>query len=128
MQCLAMSELQLGAPDVMQPLHFVFLGQPRHTCAQCVACCVGIIGGNGSGKSTLFKMMMGQEQPDSGEVALGQTVVPMYSEQSREGLSDNNTVRTTAASNPHPCCSGKMCQIITNLCTAVQIANHCKEA
>ncbi|CAK0752347.1 hypothetical protein CVIRNUC_002139 [Coccomyxa viridis] len=53
---------------------------------------VGIIGGNGSGKSTLFKMMMGQEQPDSGEVALGQTVVPMYSEQSRDSLSNDNTV------------------------------------
>ena len=66
-----------------------------------MACCAGIIGGNGSGKSTLFKMMMGQEQPDSGEVAMGQTVVPMYSEQSREGLSDDNTVRTVSAYNPH---------------------------
>lgn len=53
----------------------------------------GIIGGNGSGKSTLFRMIMGQEQPDSGEVVMGQTVVPMYSEQSREGLSNENTVR-----------------------------------
>ena len=36
---------------------------------------------------------MGLEQPDSGEVVMGQTVVPMYSEQSREGLSKDNTVR-----------------------------------
>ena len=53
----------------------------------------GIIGGNGSGKSTLFRMIMGQEQPDSGEIVMGQTVVPMYSEQSREGLNDDKTVR-----------------------------------
>ena len=66
-----------------------------------MACCAGIIGGNGSGKSTLFKMMMGQEQPDSGEVTLGQTVVPMYSEQSRESLSDDNTVRTTPPLTPY---------------------------
>lgn len=36
---------------------------------------------------------MGLEQPDSGEMVMGQTVVPMYSEQSREGLSNDNTVR-----------------------------------
>lgn len=36
---------------------------------------------------------MGQEQPDSGEIVMGQTVVPMYSEQSREGLNDDKTVR-----------------------------------
>ncbi|CAL5227645.1 g10651 [Coccomyxa viridis] len=53
---------------------------------------VGIIGGNGSGKSTLFRMIMGQEQPDSGEIVMGQTVVPMYSEQSREGLNDDKTI------------------------------------
>jgi ABC-type sulfate/molybdate transport systems ATPase subunit len=38
-------------------------------------------------------MIMGLEQPDSGEIFMGQTVVPMYSEQSREGLSKDNTVR-----------------------------------
>ncbi len=37
-------------------------------------------------------MIMGLEQPDSGEIVTGQTVVPMYSEQSREGLSDEKTV------------------------------------
>ena len=45
--------------------------------------------------------MMGQEQPDSGEVALGQTVVPMYSEQSRDSLSNDNTVRTISLGRPH---------------------------
>ena len=42
-----------------------------------------------SGKSTLFKMIMGQEQPDSGDVRVGETVVPMYVEQSRSSLDGN---------------------------------------
>ncbi len=47
---------------------------------------VGIVGGNGAGKSTLFRMIMGQEKPDSGSLKLGETVVPMYVDQSRESL------------------------------------------
>jgi sulfate-transporting ATPase len=39
---------------------------------------VGIIGPNGAGKSTLFKMITGKEQPDSGEVSIGQTVKLAY--------------------------------------------------
>lgn len=42
-----------------------------------------------AGKSTLFKMIMGQEQPDSGTVKVGETVVPMYVEQSRSALSSD---------------------------------------
>ena len=53
----------------------------------------GIIGGNGSGKSTLFRMLMGLEQPDAGDLVLGETVQLMYSEQSREGLDGERTVR-----------------------------------
>jgi len=53
---------------------------------------VGIVGGNGAGKSTLFRMMMGIEKPDSGQLVMGETVVPMYVEQSRESLDDNKTV------------------------------------
>ena len=52
----------------------------------------GIIGGNGSGKSTLFRMLMGLEQPDSGDLVIGETVQLMYSEQSREGLDGQRTV------------------------------------
>ena len=55
--------------------------------------CSGIIGGNGSGKSTLFRMIMGEEQPDGGELVIGETVQLMYSEQSREGLDGECTVR-----------------------------------
>ncbi|EGF30430.1 putative ABC transporter ATP-binding protein [Oxalobacteraceae bacterium IMCC9480] len=53
---------------------------------------VGIIGPNGAGKSTLFKMIMGLEQPDSGEVAIGQTARISMVDQSRDTLSDNKTV------------------------------------
>ncbi|NLA88733.1 MAG: energy-dependent translational throttle protein EttA [Alcaligenaceae bacterium] len=53
---------------------------------------VGIIGPNGAGKSTLFRMIAGQEQPDSGEVKIGQTVQLAYVDQSRESLDDDKTV------------------------------------
>ena len=53
---------------------------------------VGIIGPNGAGKSTLFKMITGQEKPDSGEVNIGQTVKLAYVDQSRDSLSDAKTV------------------------------------
>lgn len=53
---------------------------------------VGIIGPNGAGKSTLFKMIKGIEQPDSGEVALGQTAKISLVDQSREDLGNTKTV------------------------------------
>ncbi|MCK9509350.1 MAG: energy-dependent translational throttle protein EttA [Pigmentiphaga sp.] len=53
---------------------------------------VGIIGPNGAGKSTLFKMIAGIEQPDSGEVSVGQTVQLAYVEQMRDALEDDKTV------------------------------------
>lgn len=53
---------------------------------------VGIIGPNGAGKSTLFKMITGKEQPDRGEVKIGQTVKMAYVDQSRDALSDAKTV------------------------------------
>ncbi|MCC7516083.1 MAG: energy-dependent translational throttle protein EttA, partial [Pseudomonadales bacterium] len=53
---------------------------------------VGIIGPNGAGKSTLFRMITGQEQPDSGTITLGDTVKLAYVEQSREKLDANKTV------------------------------------
>ncbi|EUJ11784.1 ATPase component of ABC transporters with duplicated ATPase domain [Methylophilaceae bacterium 11] len=53
---------------------------------------VGVIGPNGAGKSTLFKLITGKEQPDSGEVNIGQTVQLAYVDQSRDALSDSKTV------------------------------------
>ncbi|MCP4210645.1 MAG: energy-dependent translational throttle protein EttA [Halieaceae bacterium] len=53
---------------------------------------VGIIGANGMGKSTLFKILMGTEQPDSGEVSVGETVQLAYVDQSRDALDGSKTV------------------------------------
>jgi len=53
---------------------------------------VGIIGPNGAGKSTLFKMITGKEQPDSGEVAIGQTARVSIVDQNRDDLANTKTV------------------------------------
>ena len=53
---------------------------------------VGIIGANGMGKSTLFKIMIGEEQPDGGEVKVGETVKLGYVDQSRDDLAGDKTV------------------------------------
>jgi ATP-binding cassette ChvD family protein len=53
---------------------------------------VGIIGGNGAGKTTLFRMIIGDETPDSGTVETGQTVQLAYVDQSRDQLDGNKTV------------------------------------
>ncbi|XP_024526684.1 uncharacterized protein LOC9652383 [Selaginella moellendorffii] len=53
---------------------------------------VGVIGANGTGKSTLFRMLIGQESPDSGRLRIGETVVPLYVDQSRESLTPGRTV------------------------------------
>ncbi len=62
------------------------------TCSIPRGAIVGIIGGNGAGKSTFFKMLTGQEQPDSGTITLGDTVDLAYVDQSRDSLNDKNTV------------------------------------
>ena len=53
---------------------------------------VGIIGGNGAGKSTLFKIITGEEKPNTGQVSLGETVNLGYVDQSRDLLQGEKTV------------------------------------
>jgi ATP-binding cassette ChvD family protein len=53
---------------------------------------VGIIGANGAGKTTLFRMIVGQEKPDGGNLRVGETVVPAYVDQNRDTLDGSKTV------------------------------------
>src|SRR5574344_803938 len=58
---------------------------------------VGIIGPNGAGKTTLFKMVTGQEKPESGTLKIGETVQRITMEQGRESLDDSKTVWETSS-------------------------------
>jgi ATP-binding cassette ChvD family protein len=53
---------------------------------------IGVIGPNGAGKTTLFRMIVGQETPDGGELRVGNTVVSSYVDQSRDTLNPENTI------------------------------------
>ena len=53
---------------------------------------VGVIGGNGAGKTTLLRMITGEEQPDSGELRVGETVQLSYVDQSRDALDGGKNV------------------------------------
>ena len=53
---------------------------------------VGVIGPNGAGKTTLFRMLIGQEQPDSGTLKVGETVELGYVDQNRDALDPEKTV------------------------------------
>lgn len=53
---------------------------------------VGIVGANGAGKTTLFRMIMGEEKPDQGEMKVGETVKLAYVDQSRDALDDNKSI------------------------------------
>jgi ATP-binding cassette ChvD family protein len=53
---------------------------------------VGVIGANGAGKTTLFRMIIGQEKPDAGELRVGETVSLSYVDQSREALKGERSV------------------------------------
>jgi len=53
---------------------------------------IGVIGPNGAGKTTLFRMIIGQEKPDSGEIRIGDTVKLAYVDQSRDSLDPNKSI------------------------------------
>ena len=53
---------------------------------------IGVVGPNGAGKTTLFRMIVGQETPDSGSLRIGDSVVISYVDQNRDALSPENTV------------------------------------
>ena len=53
---------------------------------------VGVIGPNGVGKTTLFKMIVGEEKPDSGDIKIGETVQISYVDQGRGGLDGSKNV------------------------------------
>ena len=58
---------------------------------------VGVIGPNGAGKTTLFRLIMGLEQPDSGEITIGETVKLAYVDQQHKSIAPNKTVFQTIA-------------------------------
>jgi ATP-binding cassette ChvD family protein len=53
---------------------------------------VGVVGPNGAGKTTLFKMLVGEEKPDDGEIKVGETVKLSYVEQNRAGIDPKKTL------------------------------------
>jgi ATPase subunit of ABC transporter with duplicated ATPase domains len=53
---------------------------------------IGVIGPNGAGKTTLFRMIIGQEKPDAGEIRIGETVKLAYVDQSRDSLDPDKTI------------------------------------
>ena len=60
---------------------------------------VGVIGPNGAGKTTLFRMLVGDEQPDSGEIRIGSSVKIAYVDQSRDTLDPDKTVWEEISNN-----------------------------
>lgn len=62
---------------------------------------VGIIGANGVGKSTLFRMITGQEKPDSGSLRVGPSVKLAYVDQLRDSINENLSVWETISDGPH---------------------------
>jgi ATPase subunit of ABC transporter with duplicated ATPase domains len=53
---------------------------------------VGVVGPNGAGKTTLFKMLVGEEKPDDGDIKVGETVKVAYVEQNRSGIDPKKTL------------------------------------
>ena len=82
---------------------------------------VGVIGPNGAGKSTLFRMIMGKEQPDSGEIVIGSTVKMAAVDQSREGLDNSKTVFDAVAEGADILTVGQVRDAVTRLSGPFQL-------
>ncbi len=78
------SELRKGFPDKLLIDDLSFKLPPGGI--------VGVIGPNGAGKTTLFRMITGEEKPDSGDIKIGESVQLGYVNQSRDALNDDKTV------------------------------------
>jgi len=68
---------------------------------------VGVIGPNGAGKTTLFKMITGQEQPDSGTIRIGESVKLSYVDQTRDALDPEQTIWQAISDNQDTIWLGK---------------------
>jgi energy-dependent translational throttle protein EttA len=68
---------------------------------------VGVVGPNGAGKTTLFRMIVGQEKPDSGSLRMGDSVVFSYVDQNRDALAADNTVFQEITGGYDPIVLGK---------------------
>jgi ATP-binding cassette ChvD family protein len=68
---------------------------------------VGVIGPNGAGKTTLFRMVVGQEAPDRGDLRIGDSVVISYVDQNRDALSPENTIFQEITGGQDPIVLGK---------------------
>jgi energy-dependent translational throttle protein EttA len=68
---------------------------------------VGVVGPNGAGKTTLFRMIVGQETPDSGVLKMGDSVVVSYVDQNRDALAPDNTVFQEISGGYDPIVLGK---------------------
>jgi energy-dependent translational throttle protein EttA len=68
---------------------------------------VGVVGPNGAGKTTLFRMIVGQEKPDSGILRMGDSVVYSYVDQNRDALTGDNTVFQEISGGYDPIVLGK---------------------
>jgi ATPase subunit of ABC transporter with duplicated ATPase domains len=68
---------------------------------------VGVIGPNGAGKTTLFRMIVGTETPDRGELRVGESVNISYVDQNRDALSPENTIFQEITGNQDPVVLGK---------------------
>ena len=68
---------------------------------------IGVIGPNGAGKTTLFRMIVGQETPDSGSLRVGDSVVISYVDQNRDELNPGNTIFQEITGGQDPIVLGK---------------------